>query len=521
MLIDAGRDLPRATIRCDVCIIGAGPAGMTLARELDDGRREICLLESGGESFEAATQSLLAAAQGSDGYPPLQAVRVGALGGSTHVWAGWCRPLDAIDFERRPGMPSSGWPIARADLDPFYVQAHEALGLGPVDYDPASWERSSGCRALPLAGDDMNAIIFRKSEVAFGRQHGAALRRSRKVHVCLHATALSLRYSPEGRRVRSIEVGVSGRRGTFEVVPKIVVLAAGGIENARMLLLSDATGYQGPVNVRGVVGRYFTEHCYVDGGTFEPSGESSPAFCFPRSARARDRVARGAYAPATKAMHRHSLLNCAISFRHAYESDPAFDDSAVQSLLRAWDMSRRRAVPYKFGQELAHAASAPHKAFRALWGRLRGRRGAPNEWRLRSLVECSADPENRVELGAEKDAFGRPLTRIHWRVRDRELRSARNAHALFAAAVQQAGLGRVALAEDDWSSRMEPALHHLGTTRMHDDPAHGVVDRDARVHDIDNLYVAGGSVFTTGGFANPTLTILALTFRLARHLKSR
>jgi choline dehydrogenase-like flavoprotein len=101
------------------------------------------------------------------------------------------------------------------------------------------------------------------------------------------------------------------------------------------------------------------------------------------------------------------------------------------------------------------------------------------------------------------------------------LRSARNAHALFAAAVQQAGLGRVALAEDDWSSRMEPALHHLGTTRMHDDPAHGVVDRDARVHDIDNLYVAGGSVFTTGGFANPTLTILALTFRLARHLKSR
>jgi choline dehydrogenase-like flavoprotein len=193
----------------------------------------------------------------------------------------------------------------------------------------------------------------------------------------------------------------------------------------------------------------------------------------------------------------------------------------VRSLLKAWDMSRRRAVPYRVASELAHAARAPYKALRALRSRLRERYDGHKEWRLRSLVECSADPENRVELGDEKDSLGRPLTRIRWRVRDLELRSARDAHALFAAAVQQARLGRVSIADDDWSARMEPALHHLGTTRMHDDPARGVVDRDARVHGIDNLYVAGGSVFTTGGFTNPTLTILALTLRLAEHLKSQ
>jgi choline dehydrogenase-like flavoprotein len=139
MLIDARRDPPRTTINCDVCIVGAGPAGITLARELDDGRRAICLLESGGVSFETATQSLLAVAQGSTNYPPLQATRLGALGGSTHVWAGWCRPLDAIDFERRPEIPSSGWPISHADLDPYYVQAHAALRLGPFSYDPVAW----------------------------------------------------------------------------------------------------------------------------------------------------------------------------------------------------------------------------------------------------------------------------------------------------------------------------------------------------------------------------------------------
>jgi choline dehydrogenase-like flavoprotein len=521
MLIDAGRDPPGATIRCDVCIVGAGPAGITLARELDDGRRDVCLLESGGKSFEAATQLLLAGARGSDGYPPLQAARVGALGGSTRVWAGWCRPLDAVDFERRPEIPSSGWPFARAELDPFYAQAHAALKLGPVDYDPAAWERSTGCRALPLAGDDIDAIILRKSGVDIGREQIAALRRSQKVHAWLHSTALNLRYSPEGRHVHSIRVGVAGRRATFDIEPRIVVLAAGGIENARLLLLSDAPGDRGPVNARGIVGRYFTEHCYIDGGTFEPDAGSTPAFCYPRTARGRAAIARGAYAPAPDAMRRHALLNCAISFRHAYESDPAFNDSAVQALLRAWDMCRRRAVPYRFGHDVARAASAPHLALRALWSRLCGRYGASGAWRLRSLVECSADPENRVELGEGADRFGRPLTRVRWRVRDLELRSARDAHALFAAAAQHAGLGRVTLAGDDWAGRMEPALHHLGTTRMHDDPAQGVVDRDARVHGIDNLYVTGGSVFTTGGFANPTLTILALTFRLAAHLKAQ
>ena len=119
MLTDACRDPPRTTVRCDVCIVGAGPAGMTLARELDDGQREICLLESGGESSEVAAQSLLAAARGSDDYPPLQATRVAALGGSTHVLAGWCRPLDAIDFECRPECRRAAGPSREPDWIPF------------------------------------------------------------------------------------------------------------------------------------------------------------------------------------------------------------------------------------------------------------------------------------------------------------------------------------------------------------------------------------------------------------------
>src|SRR5262245_42278633 len=119
MLIDARRDPLRAALQCDVCIVGGGPAGITLALELDDSRRMICLLDSGGLRRRQRTQSLMSGETTHGAYPPLEAARVGALGGSTHVWAGWCRPLDPIDFERRDGVPSSGWPISRTDLDPF------------------------------------------------------------------------------------------------------------------------------------------------------------------------------------------------------------------------------------------------------------------------------------------------------------------------------------------------------------------------------------------------------------------
>jgi choline dehydrogenase-like flavoprotein len=220
-------------------------------------------------------------------------------------------------------------------------------------------------------------------------------------------------------------------------------------------------------------------------------------------------------------MRQRALLNGGISLRPAYESSPAFEDPSTQALLRLWDIWRRRAVPYGIARDALRAMAAPHKAVQALRSRLGASDEGHPEWRLRSLVECTADPDNRVELGDERDALGRPRPRVRWRVRELDLRSARETHGVFAEVVQRAGHGEVSVHEGDWNERMQPALHHLGTTRMHDDPARGVVDRDARVHGIDNLYAAGGSVFTTAGFANPTLTILALTLRLARHLKGQ
>ena len=316
-----------------------------------------------------------------------------------------------------------------------------------------------------------------------------------------------------------------GARTGFEIKPQTVVLAAGGIENARLLLLSGTGLQHGPANEHGIVGHYFMEHMYVDGGVYVPTARRSLAFLFPRSVRdiGTRRTARGAYAPSAAAMRRDRLLNAALYFRPAYESDPVFADPRVQALLACWDMVRSRAVPHEFQKAALHAAGAPLKALQALLLKLRNRSDADSQWRLRALVECSADPDNRVELGHERDAFGQPKARVRWQARDVDLRSCMHVHALLDGALQRAGLGNLKLLPDDpqhWRAAMQPALHHLGTTRMHDNPAFGVVDRNLKVHGVDNLHIAGGSVFTTGGFANPTLTILALTLRLADRLSA-
>ena len=264
MIIDARRHPPRAPVDCDVCIVGGGPAGITLARELDDGRRSIVLLESGGLGFESGAQALLAGDQPGT-YPPLQSTRLAALGGSAHVWAGWCRPLDPVDFEPRDGDPHRGWPFGREALDPYYARAHDLLDLGEFDYAVDAW---------PLATGAFEPVLFRKAEMSFPERFVPELRASSSLRAFIHASALRIAFEAEGRHARCVTVAVAADRA-FEVRPRTLVLAAGGIENARLLLLSEA---QSPL-----VGRHFTEHVFVEGGRFVPTGSQPVAFALQRS----------------------------------------------------------------------------------------------------------------------------------------------------------------------------------------------------------------------------------------------
>lgn len=521
MLLDARSFDAPGPVRCDVCIVGAGPAGITLALELAGRGRSVCLLESGGLGHERSSQALLDGEVAGAGYPKLIETRSAMLGGATGVWAGWCRPLDAIDFEPRDWIAGSGWPFAREELLQFVPRAHELCGLGAPDYDVAGWEARSHCSRLPFVDAEFEPAVFHTRVFRFGTEHRSALERSAGIRVLLHATALGLERGEGGDRIARVRAGtLSGQR--FDVVGREVVLAAGGIENARILLLSAESPGRAIGNERGLVGRHFMEHGFINAGAFVPRDPTLPLdFHFPFAAHPGSAV-RAVLALRAAVQRERRLLNGAIFFHPAYEAHAVFDSPEVQAMLEIGNALRGRAVPGGIGRRAATALRAPGKLLTAIARKLTAHGGPQPVWRTRAIFECSPHPENRVTLARDRDAFGRPLARLEWRAADADIESCRRMHVLFDASLRRAGLGRFEPRFPDdaaaWRPGVECGKHHMGTTRMHPDPRHGVVNADARVHGFRNLHVAGSSVFATGGYANPTLTLVALAVRLARRL---
>lgn len=522
MLEDARRLDAARPLECDVCIVGAGPAGIAVALELAAAGRSVCLLEAGGLGHESRSQALLAGETAGDPYPPLVETRCARFGGATAVWAGWCRPLDAIDFERRDWIPGSGWPISREEVLPQLARAHALCGLGPPEYDPTAWEASRGAARLPLAGG-FEPAVFHTRPTRFGDAHRAALAREPAIRVLLHAVALRLVRAGDGGRIARLQAGtLDGRR--FDVVAGRHVLAAGGIENARLLLLSGDSPERAIGNAHGLVGRYFMEHGFVNAGSFVPRDPALPlSFHLPFAPAAGSGGAVRAVIALGAAVQREARLqNGALFFHPAYESHAAFDSPEVRAMLEIGNALRGRAVPGGFGRRAATALRAPGKLAIAVLRKFASRDARPARWRMRALFECAPDRANRVTLADTKDAFGRPLARLEWRVGERDLASAIDVHRRFDGALRAAGLGhfdwRLPPEPGAWREAVEGGKHHLGTTRMSRDPAQGVVDADGRVHESPNLYVAGSSVFPAGGYANPTLTLVALAVRLGRHL---
>lgn len=519
MIRDSASIADGATLDAVVAIVGAGAAGITLALELDRAGVPVCLLEAGGPRHERASQALMAG-EAEGGYEPLAETRLAALGGSTQVWSGWCRRLDPLDFAQRPWIAPEGWPFPRTTLEDAYRRAHEVLGLVDPDDDPAAWERRLGAGRLGAGDPDLVTAIFRQSEVRFGARYREALATAPGIDAILHAVVLRLRPAPVGARIDGLDVaGADGRR--FAVRARLVVLAAGGIENPRLLLLSGSSPAQAIGNGRDLVGRYFTEHLFVEPGRFVPA--AATALALYDSVAAAGGAARGALAPAEAAMVRERLPNAAFILVPAHLAGAGTAAPSVQALHRLWDKLRGRAVP---GGELALAARVarePAAALSAALRRWRRRAAADRARPVRILAEQAPRREHRVTLGTTVDRFGRPLARVHWDVTPQDLDGVRRSWQLVDRALRRSGAGALQLDIADesahWRAVTAIGKHPMGATRMHPDPSSGVTDADARVHGTANLFVAGSSLFPAGGCANPTLTIVALAIRLARHLR--
>jgi choline dehydrogenase-like flavoprotein len=518
MIIDARTLTAGEAISTELCIIGGGAAGITLAREFIGTSLPVCLLESGGLEPDAETQALYAGDVVSEhDYQALEDTRLRFFGGTTNHWAGYCRPLDEVDFAARDYMPGSGWPFDRAAIEAYYPRAQPICELGRYDYDPENWREGNRGPFAFDAARLTSGVIQVGPPTRFGETYEPAIRAAENIKAFLYANVTDIRLDGE----RATEVRVACLDGkSFTVKAKIFILATGSVENARILLYSNSQRPAGIGNTYDLVGRYFSDHVVIwESGQLVTDQRYDEVLFYGTEQRMDGVKVIGFVAPSPAFQREQQIPNCAMCL------DPVDLSLRSQSVLSAKHILRalqRGRMPDDFathvGRMLGDLDDLVDAAYR------KAVKPPPKLLATRFWAECPPDPESRVLLSDDRDALGLPRVKLHWRLPSDLPRTFRIMHELFATEIGRLGIGRcqiglngsIEAAIED----LEGSFHQMGTTRMHPDPRHGVVDSDCRVHDVHNLFIAGSSVFPAYGHINPTLTIVALAIRLADHVKS-
>jgi len=517
MELDATQVTSGETIEAELCIIGAGPAGLVVGAELAARGRDVVLLESGGGRNDSGAQALNDGELVGDSYAGLRSTRRRGVGGTALLWntatpggaGAKYVPLDPWDFAARHAEAPDGWPISYDDLEPFYARAQRCCGLGALAYDASAWAtqptdtRGAGarlapgaCVPLPASGGDVVSRVYQMGgRAALLDPLLATLRRSATARLITGASVVRLEVTRAGGVLTVARDG--GDRWTVRA--RRVVLAAGAVENARLLLLNAASG-RGIEDRSGWLGRGFMEHPRDRALTLHLSaGATHRDLAFYDAHRGGDgttivgRLALSASAAGDASDG--ALLNASATLLPILRPGRA--------RLRA-ALGQRAGVLGRWLPAPGHGWSTHPAAERAFAG-----------FTVLLNVEQPPHRDNAIVLGGRRDAFGTPLPVLHWRWHAEDQARLERLRRVMAGALERAGVGRVSIAD----AAPDPnAHHHAGTTRMHVDARRGVVDADCRVHGTESLFVAGASCFPTAGFANPVLTVVAMALRLADHL---
>jgi choline dehydrogenase-like flavoprotein len=553
MFVEA-KDVASGTrLQADVCIIGGGAAGITIARALDSPHCKTILIAGGGKHESALGTDLYS---GSVSPPhthePLQENRVRAWGGSTIAWGGRCIPYEEIDFRRREWMPHSGWPITFAELSPYIDAACNVCEAGKPVFDARQAFPDRQPEILAgFDGDEMTSWQLERwsPPTNFATRYGTELKRSSNVTVMLDGHVVRLAADASARVVNHAVVAVSPHH-RFNVEAKTFVLAAGGLENPRLLLASNDVIATGLGNARDVVGRFYQSHRFgvcghavlrnpLQGIVYEFERDPQGVYC-----RRRFRL--------SDAAQMYYRVGNAIGFfarpgtgaavhRNAVTSSVHLAKAVIRAAKRgpvhmARELARERTVLAEHVKTVVNdgLASAPD-LWRLAVARFGGRRRLPsvlppqrlNCFHLYYQTEHAPNPISRVMLSGERDTLGMPRLAVSVAFSPIDFDTVRHFYRVFAARFANAGSGLFTYSEEALEDQLNVAgsgfnsnAHHIGTTRMASLSTEGVVDEQCRVHGMTNLFVAGSSVFPTSGHANPTLMIVALALRLGAHIKS-
>ncbi len=462
----------------DVCVCGSGPAGMTVAREAAARGLRVLLLEGGGFDLSEPSQEIYQAKSvGSLVYYGVETCRLRMFGGTSGHWAGRCAILDEIDFEARDiwgGLP--GWPISHREAYRRLDDARDILDIADLSLAARREPHWKSSRLSPSG-------YARSAPTRFGEKFRGELAASKGVTASLNANVVSLELSDDGRAVAAVEIA-DWRDRRFKIAARQTVLAFGSLENARFLLNMGALKNAPIGDQGGFVGRCFMEHFDIVLGRF--TAEHSAIW------------------------RRDSALSVTLAPGIARGRGLG---SAVVALTPNGE-------PRHFGR-LAPLRKVVNDIECALGSSDARGSICAGDGVATDIIEQIPNPDSRVALDpSTKDRFGHFRIGVDWRLSGQDVKTISGLAEEVGKAIAEQDIGRFRIADEILAGAPEPGFHchQMGTTRMAADPKFGVVDGDCRVHGMRNLYIAGSSVFSTGGGANPTTTIVALALRLGEHL---
>lgn len=527
MQFESASGVPNGTsVATEVCIIGAGAAGIALARELDGSGIDVVLLEAGGlrRDVDLEARAFAVTQRGMPLRSPLPD-RGRWFGGSTNLWSGRIAKPAPIDFETRSWVPQSGWPLLQSDLEPYFDRAAALLDVPNFDHiEINSWEPNPTTATFASGGQTDLGVFLWANGMRMASRSGPSLQTSQNVRVLTDATSTELLENEDGTAITAVRVVAPGG-SRFAVHATTFVLAAGSIENPRLMLASTNRSADGVGNAYDQVGRYYMDH---------PRGEGLATVDLrPLSDAQLQRLAllgqksKTAYGDAQlhvrfseQLQREEGLLNHALHAHLSY-GVPQRGHASVRRLIQRATGKKLDTGPSLAWDLRDLLRTSPQLARYAARRLVKGLR--PVQLVVIDQMEQEPDPESRLTIDRSRlDEFGIPYTEVNWRIGESTYRSQRRMHEIVRGILHEHGIdgfrSRV-LTSPLGDVKLWDMKHPSGTTRMSASPRSGVVSPDSRVHGVENLYVAGSSVFPTVGYFNPVLTIVALTLRLADEIR--
>lgn len=510
-------ELP-AEIEASVCIVGAGAAGITLARTLAKTTSDVVLIESGGFSIEGPTQQLFSGKQLGIEYYNLSSCRLRYFGGTTNHWSGYCRANDQIDYEGRPELGLPSWPVNHDDLAQYIAEAGEFLDVKSEHFDPEALLRSKNIDVHELADGETESLetkVFQfANNLRFGTVYRDEMANAKNLRTYLHLNLLHVELSQDARSVTHIDCGtLEGKK--VRVKAKYFVLCTHAIENARILLTSNNVATAGIGNEFDHVGRYFMDHTHF----FASRIKASDRFPLIYNRHYAEKFGLNVNLSFDDNFTRQNSL---LQYYCRFNPIPPLSE-AISAAGRLGDgFMEPGSVGYL--EDVMRVVSDPLSVAEAVrWTFVRNTEN-PTYFEMEHRLEQAPNRDSRVVISDRRDKLGSLIADLDWRLNEHDIRSFEVGQQKIAEELERIGYGTVELEKIDRplvESRIKGHYHQIGTTRMSAVPSQGVVDNECKVHGVENLYIGGSSVFPTAGYSGPTMMIVAFALRLCDHLEGR